>query len=172
MGASSSVPVSFLSKTSILLFFYILASQSPKRQLAIVLLTAGMMSVNILPACVAAKRRQSFAREAKDKGLAGQILCEASSKIDFRTAAAQAQWTVIEFPPCSRACKVIKSAFPFKHYLRDVTKIVPVLICSCLKLLVILCFQGFYTPCLLILCLHALVCANKQANMAFGTMIP
>lgn len=91
------------------------------------------MFVNIVTLCVAAIQRQSVAQEAKDKGLAGQILCEASSKIDFRTTAEWAQWTVNVFPQaCMRG--VLKSTFPFKHYLSDVTKIVPAPVCSWLKL--------------------------------------
>lgn len=56
------------------------------------------MFVNILPVCVAAIQQQGDAQEAKDKGLAGQILCKASSKIDFRTTVGSAQWTVNTLP--------------------------------------------------------------------------
>lgn len=96
-----------------------------KTKLVIVFLTFGAMFVNILPLCVAAIQRQSAALEAKDKGLAGQILCEASSKIDFRTTA---QWTVNVFPHACM-CGVLKSTASLKHYLSDVTKIVPALQC-------------------------------------------
>lgn len=46
----------------------------------------GIMFVNIFASlCCAAIQRLSVAQEAVDKGLAGQILCEASSEIDLRT---------------------------------------------------------------------------------------
>lgn len=101
-----------MSKNSGLLFFFIiLVSQSPKRKMAIALLTSGIMFVNIWPVCVVAIQRQSVAREAKDKELAGQILCEASSKIDFRTTPAQAQWTVNVFPHVRMRVKSLSPPF-------------------------------------------------------------
>lgn len=68
-------------------YFFNLVSPIQKGKLVIVFLADRIMFVNTLLLCVAAIQGQSAAQEAKDKGLAGQILCKASSKIAFRTTA-------------------------------------------------------------------------------------
>lgn len=68
----------------------------------------------------------------QDKGLEGQILSKASSKIDFRLTAARAQWTVnmlLRTRVCLCGvcvCGKSWSTCPFGHYLSDITKLAPV----------------------------------------------
>lgn len=126
-------------------FFFILVSQSPKRKLAIVLLTSGIMFVNILPVCVVAIQQRRTGSEGQR--VSGSDSLRGKFQNRFQNYGSASTMDCERVPPCSHACKVIKSTFPFKHYLRDVTKIVPALICSLFSVCTLWCVQTSKQSC-------------------------
>lgn len=68
--------------------------------------------LNMLAIHVTIIKQRCHGREAEDKGLEGQILSKASSKIDFRPTAARAQWTVNMF---LSACACVSWVFVESH---------------------------------------------------------